>query len=246
MTQDMTPVSLSDPMTFVCGPGNECFNDCCRDLNQVLTPYDVLRLKNHLQLPSRTFLHTYTTRQTGPGSDLPVVTFRFDPPAGYACPFVTATGCSVYPDRPGSCRLYPLARAVSRSRDSGEIREYYAFIQEDHCMGFQSGTPMTAGQWLAGQEVALHNRNNDKLMELIHLKNRILPGPLTRDQSDAVFLALYDLDEFRRGIVKEDLPGGMPVPRLLMENMGTSDEALLDLGLKWVCYQLFGMDMNHS
>jgi Fe-S-cluster containining protein len=246
MAQDMIPVSLSDPMKFVCGPGNACFNDCCRDLNQVLTPYDVLRLKNHLQMPSRTFLQTYATRRLGPASGLPLVTFKFDSSAGYACPFVTATGCSVYPDRPASCRLYPLARAISRSRDSGEINEYYAFIREDHCKGVEEGSPQSVGQWLAGQEVGPHNRNNDKLMELIHLKNSILPGPLTRDQSNAVFLALYDLDEFRRGIVKDDLPGGRSVPRPLLENMGASDEDLLDLGLKWVRYQLFGMNMNDS
>ena len=246
MTQDMTPVSLSDPMTFVCGPANACFNDCCRDLNQVLTPYDVLRLKKHLHLPSRTFLQTYTSRQAGPASGLPVVTFKFDPSAGYACPFVTATGCSVYPDRPGSCRLYPLARAISRSRDSGEIREYYALIQEDHCRGFQSGTATTVGQWLTGQEVAPFNRNNDRLMELIHLKNRILPGPLTRDQSDAVFLALYDLDEFRHRIFNQDLPGGDPLPRKVLDDIGTGDEILLDLGVKWTCHYLFGMDIPET
>lgn len=246
MTQDMIPVSLNDPMTFVCGPANVCFNDCCRDLNQVLTPYDVLRLKNHLHLPSRTFLQTYTTRHSGPASGLPVVTFKFDPSAGHACPFVRDTGCFVYPDRPASCRLYPLARAISRSRESGEIQEYYAFIQEDHCKGFENRNSQTVGQWLAGQEVEPYNRNNDKLMELIHLKNRIMPGPLTQDQSNAVFLALYDLDEFRHRIFSQDLLGGVPVSRQLMQNIGTKDEALLDLGVKWVRYQLFGMDMNGS
>jgi len=246
MTQDMKPVSLNDPMTFVCGPANACFNDCCRDLTQVLTPYDVLRLKNHLHLPSRTFLPTYTTRQTGPASGLPVATFKFDSSAGYTCPFVTAAGCSVYPARPGSCRLYPLARAISRSRDSGEIREYYALIQEDHCRGFQSGNSRTVGQWLTGQEVALYNRYNDKLMELIHLKNRILPGPLTRDQSDAVFLALYDLDEFRHRIFNQGLPDGDALPRQVLDQIGTGDEALLDLGLKWICHYLFGMDMRDA
>lgn len=187
MTQDMIPLSLSDPMAFVCGPDNACFNDCCRDLNQALTPYDVLRLKIHLRMPSQTFLQTYTTRHAGLTSGLPVVTFRFDPSAGHACPFVSKTGCSVYPDRPGSCRLYPLARAISRSRQSGEIQEYYALIQEDHCKGFRTNELQTVEQWLAGQEVTAHNQNNDKLMELIHLKNRIMPGPLTQDQSDQFF-----------------------------------------------------------
>lgn len=246
MTQEMIPVSLNDPMTFACGPANVCFNDCCRDLNQVLTPYDVLRLKNHLHMLSRTFLQTYTTRHSGPASGLPVVTFKFDPSAGHACPFVRDTGCFVYPDRPASCRLYPLARAISRSRESGEIQEYYAFIQEDHCKGFEDQNPQTVGQWLAGQEVEPYNWNNDKLMELIHLKNRIMPGPLTQDQSNAVFLALYDLDEFRHRILNQDLLGGVPVSGQLMENIATKDEALLDLGVKWVRYQLFGMDMNGS
>jgi hypothetical protein len=63
-------------------------------------------------------------------------------------------------------RLYPLARAISRSRDFGEIREYSALIQEDHYRGFQFGNSRTVGQWLAGQEVARYNRNNDKFMSL--------------------------------------------------------------------------------
>ena len=32
---------------FACHPGVSCFNQCCSDVNIFLTPYDVLRLKNH-------------------------------------------------------------------------------------------------------------------------------------------------------------------------------------------------------
>lgn len=244
MTQDMIPVLLTDPMPFACGPDRACFNDCCRDLNQVLTPYDVLRLKTHLDMPSQVFLQTYTIRRAGPESGFPVVTFSFDPSREYACPFVTEAGCSVYPDRPASCRLYPLARAISRSRKTGEIQEYYALIEESHCKGFDDHHTRTVGQWLTGQDVERHNRNNDKLMELIHLKNRIMPGPLSSDQSDLFYLALYDLDEFRHRIFSRDLLGTAAVAPRVMARIGTSDEALLDLGLKWVRYQWFGMDIN--
>ncbi len=244
MTQDMTPILLDEPMIFACGPDNVCFNDCCRDLNQVLTPYDVLRLKNHLNLSSRVFLQTYTERHSGPASGLPVVTLKFSPATGYACPFVTETGCSVYPDRPASCRLYPLARAISRSRKSGEIREYYAVIQEAHCKGFRVPGSRTVGQWLEGQDVAQHNRNNDKLMELIRLKNCMMPGPLSDDQSNLFYLSLYNLDEFRRQIFNMKLLDGLAVPGPVMDKICTCDDALLDLGLKWVQYQLFGIDMD--
>lgn len=243
MTQEMKPFFKNDPMLFSCGSGNLCFNDCCRDLNQVLTPYDVLRLKNNLSLRSQDFLRTYTVCRSGPASGLPVVAFKPNPATGHACPLVTDAGCSVYPDRPASCRLYPLARAVARSRKTGEIQEYYALIEEEHCKGLGLNTGQTVGQWLAGQAVDRHNHYNDKLMELISLKNSILPGRLPGAQADLFYLALYDLDEFRHRIFGQDLLAGLTVPRPIMEKISTCDETLLDLGMKWVRYQLFGKEM---
>ncbi|MCP4720529.1 MAG: YkgJ family cysteine cluster protein, partial [Desulfobacteraceae bacterium] len=196
MTEDMIPVHEKDPMPFGCSPENTCFNDCCRDLNQVLTPYDILRLKRNLGISSQAFLREYTSLHHGPGSGLPIVEFKPNPATGHECPFVTQKGCSVYEDRPGSCRLYPLARAIARDRETGKIEEYFALIEEPHCKGFGKKTGLTVRQWLIGQDVALHNQHNDKLMELISLKNKILPGKLEGAHSDQFYLALYDLDEF--------------------------------------------------
>ncbi len=55
---DGTLISIDPdtPFRFACNPGVACFNECCRDLNQFLTPYDVLRLKRGLGLSSRQFL----------------------------------------------------------------------------------------------------------------------------------------------------------------------------------------------
>ncbi|MFU8769524.1 MAG: YkgJ family cysteine cluster protein [Desulfotignum sp.] len=242
MTQDMKPVLKDEPMSFSCGPGNVCFNDCCRDLNQVLTPYDVLRLKAGLNLTSQEFLKTYTVCRIGPESGLPAVAFKPNPATGHACPLVTDAGCSVYPDRPGSCRLYPLARAVVRDRETGEIQAYYALIEEDHCKGLGLNTGQTVGQWLAGQGVDRHNRFNDYLMELISLKNRLLPGRLPGAQADQFYLALYDLDEFRHRIFGQNLLTGLTVTRPIMDKISTCDETLLVLGMKWVRYQLFGIN----
>lgn len=102
----------------------------------------------------------------------------------------------------------------------------------------------TVGQWLAGQDVGQHNQNNDKLMELIRLKNSIMPGPLSDDQSNLFYLSLYNLDEFRRQIFSMNLLDGLAVPAPVMDKIRTCDETLLDLGLKWVRYQLFGIVMD--
>jgi len=244
MSDEMVPVTLEDDLSFVCSPDVSCFNQCCRDLNQFLTPYDVLRLKRALGMSSHEFLKKYTQRHNGPESGLPVVTFKMDPSTQYACPFVTLTGCSVYQDRPASCRMYPLARAVVRSRDTGQMVEYFALIEEPHCHGFGRKSGQTVGQWLSGQDVKEYNAMNDKLVEVIGLKNQIMPGPLDGADGDRFYLACYDLDTFREQIRDKGLLSGLPVSAGTLKEAMDDDVALLELGLIWIKYVLFGVPIK--
>jgi hypothetical protein len=57
----MIPISIDDTFKFSCSAKVPCFNECCQDLNQFLTPYDILCLKNHLGMTSGAFLERYTT-----------------------------------------------------------------------------------------------------------------------------------------------------------------------------------------
>jgi len=45
--------------SFKCHEGLECFTRCCRNLNLFLYPYDVLRMKNRLNISSEEFLNVY-------------------------------------------------------------------------------------------------------------------------------------------------------------------------------------------
>jgi Fe-S-cluster containining protein len=244
MTEEMIPVHERDAMPFKCCSENPCFNECCRDLNQALTPYDILRLKRNLRISSQVFLKEYTSLHYGPESGLPIVTFKPNPGTGHECPFVTAKGCSVYEDRPGSCRLYPLARAIARDRDTGEIDEYFALIEEPHCQGFGQKTGLKVREWMDGQAVDLHNLHNDKLMELISLKNKILPGKLEGAQSDQFYLALYDQDDFRTRIFEQDLLKEFDLSEAFLQTLKTDDEALMDFGIAWVKNMLFGLELE--
>ena len=240
----MIPVGIHDSMNFNCGPDNPCFNECCRDLCQALTPYDVLRLKQAKGMDSSAFLREYTVMHFGPETGLPVVEFKPNPATNHACPFVSEAGCTVYGDRPASCRMYPLARAIARSRQTGEIQEYFALIEEPHCQGFGRENGQTVGQWLEGQDVAEHNRQNDKMMILISLKNQIMPGKLEGLQADQFYTALYDLDEFRRQIFDQDLLAEFQVPQDFLEALKTDDLAALDFGMAWLRNMLFGHDLS--
>ncbi|MBF0257477.1 MAG: YkgJ family cysteine cluster protein [Desulfamplus sp.] len=254
MSEDMIPIGSDEILPFKCLPDVSCFNECCRDLNQVLTPYDILRLKRSLSIKSDIFLKKYTSRHNGPGSGLPVITFKADPSSGYACPLVRESGCSVYDDRPASCRMYPLARAIVRSRETGELTEHFALIEEPHCNGFghkngypHRGTPvkyMSVREWLKGQDVDLHNEMNDKMMEIISLKNRIMPGKLDGVDADRFYLACYDLDTFRDRIIKDALLDNLNMPLSFLEKVRRDDIALLELGMSWVKNILFGIEIN--
>ncbi len=238
-SSELVPLSLDDTLCFECHPGVPCFNHCCRDLNQALTPYDILCLRVHLDLPWQDFLQRYAGMHIGPATGLPIVSLRFEDESHGSCPFVGPKGCRVYTARPSSCRIYPLARALQRSRIDGRTNEHYALLQEPHCRGFETDQSQTVRQWIAGQELGPYNVMNDALLELIALKNQFRPGPLAPNEQQMIILGLYDLDNLKEKGLSKDLEVRAPrsLPALPAEN---DDEQWLRWGLQWVKQELFG------
>ena len=240
MEPEMSPLLPGESFCFACSPDVPCFNECCRDLNQFLTPYDILRLKNSLGLSSGDFLQRYTVSHPGPETGLPVVSLKQDPADSLKCPFVRPEGCAVYADRPSSCRMYPVARALSRSRETGATTEHFALIKEPHCKGFGNTREKSVDRWIEEQGLKEYNEMNDRLMTLISLKNRLLPGPLEPRLAEQFHLALYDLDNFRQAVFEQNLLGGLKVDKTILEQSQADDVELLKLGIQWIRFKLFG------
>ncbi len=244
----IAPIDKNESFCFTCSPDSPCFNECCRDLNQFLTPYDILKLKQHLDMTSDAFLETYTSESTGPNTGLPIIYLKPDYRDHMKCPFVTESGCRVYPARPSSCRTYPLARAVSRSRETGERTEHWAVMREEHCKGFENGKSQTVQDWIDDQKIEEYNEMNDEMMELIALKNSTLSGPLDMMSRKIFHMALYDLDTFRSHVFEKNLLNNpaFVVDKGELENAKTNDLALLKIGMRWVKFKIFGMNDNRS
>jgi len=236
----LIPLSLNDYFRFSCSPGVTCFNECCQELNQYLTPYDILRLKNHLGLPSDLFLKRYTTKHTGPESGLPIITLKDRHGQDFMCPFITSEGCSVYEDRPSSCRSYPLVRVVSRLRETGRITEQYLLLKEAHCRGFEQEQNQTVKAWIDSQGLLIYNQMNDMMMEIIGLKNRLMPGKLDAKSDCAFHMACYDLDTFRYQIFENGILETQHLGAAALGPVKTDDIALLKLGLQWIKQHLLG------
>ncbi len=210
-------LTLRDTFRFSCHKGIECFNKCCYDLNLFLTPYDVLRLKNNLNLTSTEFLRKYTKRHIGYNTGVPVITLKMK--GDLRCPFVTDEGCSVYKDRPSSCRLYPFARI----KIGGE--EIYYIIKEEHCKGFNELRYWTVEEWLRDQGALEYNEMNDLFMKVISSKNK-LNRELTDEEIELIYLACFDIDNFKKFAKKIS----MRVPE--------KDIDLMKFGISWVANEL--------
>ncbi len=239
MECDFIPISINDSFQFSCGSHISCFNECCRDLNQFLTPYDVLRLKQRLKLNADHFLKRYTSQHTGPESGLPVIRLREKSDDLLKCPFVTPEGCAVYEDRPSSCRAYPIVRAVARNRQSGKLTEHFMLLSEPHCKGFKEGKKQTVKEWIENQGLVIYNEMNDLMMEIISLKNKTMPGPLDLKSRHLFHMACYDLDSFREKIFLKNLLKSDEYNKSLLDKARHDDTALLKISLKWIQERLF-------
>lgn len=86
---------------------NAC-NRCCHNKAIRVGPYEALRLSRRLGISTTEFF----SRHTEAGGT--VLQTRAD---DGGCVFLGPRGCTVHPDRPLACRLYPLARWTSPEGD---------------------------------------------------------------------------------------------------------------------------------
>ena len=135
--------------------------------------------------------------------------------------------------------MYPLARAVSRSRKTGKVTEHFALIKEPHCRGFEQETTQTVRQWIENQKIAGYNEMNDMLMEIISMKNHTIPSPLDMKSSHSFYIALYDLDRFRPHIFEKGLLDDFHLDSDILEAVKNDDVELLKIGHRWIKQMLF-------
>ena len=114
-------------------------------------------------------------------------------------------------------------------------------LKESHCLGFYEKKEQPVRQWIEQQGVSVYNEFNDQLMEIISLKNRLMPGPIDTKSRNIFYLALYDLDNFRSQIFVNNLGAKMELDQRVIEEAQTDDAALLEIGIAWVKRELFDL-----
>ncbi|UCF90932.1 MAG: YkgJ family cysteine cluster protein [Desulfobacterales bacterium] len=246
-TASIPPLKLGphSRFKFRCHKGVGCFTQCCRGTNIILTPYDIIRLKNRLQLSSEEFLAIYTEPHLLEKTDLPVVTLKlWDEDVldsqGQACPFVRLEGCIVYEDRPTACRYYPLGVASLSYKESAQEDEFYFFVNEPHCLGFREDKTWTVSEWRKDQGVDIHDRINAEWTDLVVRKRSFPPNVKLTEQSKRMFfLVSYNIDKFKEFVFESSFLQRYEVEEAKVETIKKDELALLEFGLKWLKWVLF-------
>lgn len=242
---DISPIRLGmdSRFKFKCHKDVECFTKCCRGINIILTPYDIIRLKNRLGLDSEEFLAIYTEPRLMEKTDLPVVTLRLLDDEEESCPFVRDDGCIIYEDRPTTCRYYPVGVATLTHKEGADDEGFFFFVNEPHCRGFEEDAEWTVREWRKDQGVDIHDDINEGWTDLV-VRKRSFPSniKLTEKSKELFFMASYNIDKFRRFVFESSFLKRYEVPPETVEQIKTDDIALLRFGLAWLKELLFNYE----
>jgi len=234
---------IGDTFRFLCHQGISCFTECCAKLRLILTPYDILRLKNRLNLSSDAFLDTYTDTDMTNHWRFPMIRLKMRDDEKGACPFVTKQGCSLYKDRPGACRIYPVGRAARMVHgNDGEknTKDKFFLVEESHCRGFEEERLWTLEEWLGHEGVREYNAMNDKWLEIIGSKKSLGPEIAVQKKIQMFFVASYNLDKFKQLTFQSRFFDLFDVDQELKEKMKNDDVALMGFAFDWLKLSLFG------
>jgi len=235
----LTVLRPESKFRFSCHPGIECFTRCCRDIMIFLTPYDIIRMKNGLNMSSEDFLEAYTVCLVSKESGLPVVALKMNDDEEKNCPFVTSEGCTIYQHRPWSCRIYPLQPESTKITEK-KGKEYYSVMDVPFCRGLAENRTATVTEWIEEQGIPIY-KEMETHFKKITLNPALAAHKITNKRLQEMFyMACYDLDRFRRFVFESKFLQMFDVEPETLEKIQNDDVELFKFALRWLEYGLIG------
>jgi Fe-S-cluster containining protein len=227
-------------MHFRCYPGIGCFTRCCSGIKIQLSPYDIYALKKRLGLASAEFLSAYTYQSFIEKSMLPIPVLKMKDDESKSCPFVTPEGCSVYSDRPLTCRYYPIGMGIMKQYDKKSGTNFFIKVKEDHCLGHNEDKEWTIDEWRADQGSDVYDEVNNDWLEVV-LKAKTLGNVEFSPRSlELFYLASSNLDDFRRFVFESNFLKAYKIEPGVVQEIQEDEIELLKFSLSWLRFTMFG------
>ena len=229
-------IGEKDTFSFRCYPGIGCYNRCCRNLNLFLYPYDVLRLKNALDISSDEFLDRYVDVVLRSNNFFPEVLLRMSENQEKTCPFLVDAGCAVYPARPDTCRTFPIEQGILYDAAGEKETVVHFFRPPDFCLGQHEERQWTVATWSQDQDAENYHKMTIRWAELKRLFQTDpwgAEGPQGR-RAKMAFMAAYNIDRFREFVFNSSFLKRYKVKAPALKKIKADDGELLKFGFDWV------------
>lgn len=242
------PVRLDpeDKFRFSCHKGVSCWNVCCHGADVTLTPNDILRLSARFAIRPAELVAKYAVPAIWEKAGMPVPKLRMSGDDGKGpCAFLKPEGCTVYEDRPATCRYYPLGLVSMKLWESDKKEDFYFLVRESHCMGHLEKKEQTVEQFRAEQEVEEYDRVNrgwtDILMRMVSWKT--IGGPWGQDPDvrtkKMFYMVTTDPDSFRRFVFGTKFLDTYEIDSEMVDVIKVDDRVLMQLGFDWLKNVMF-------
>lgn len=237
-----TRLKEDDGFTFDCHAGVACFNQCCRNLNLFLYPYDVLRLKNRLGISAAAFIDQYVDVVMREGNHFPDVLLTMSETEEKTCPFLTTDGCGVYPDRSYSCRMFPLEQGLQYDDAGINGHMVYFFRPPDFCRGRDEKRSLTVKEWIDDQDAGQYIRMTRQWAEI---KSFFTADPwgaqgFAGTGGKMAFMAAYNMDAFADFLFHSSFLNRFQVPDDILVKIKADETELLLFGFEWIKHFIWG------
>ncbi len=227
-------------MNFRCYPGIGCFTRCCSGIKILLSPYDIYALKKRLGLTCTEFLSTYTYQSFIEKSMLPIPVLKMKDDENNSCPFVTSEGCTVYTDRPLTCRYYPIGMGIMKQYDKKTGTNFFIKVKEDHCLGHNEDKEWTIDEWRADQGSDVYDEVNNDWMEVVLKAKTLGTVEFSPKSLELFYMVSSNLDDFKRFVFESNFLKAYKIEPGVVQKMQEDEIELLKFSLSWLRFTLFG------
>ena len=238
------PIKLdgNSKIQFNCHTNVSCFNACCKQADLTLTPYDILKLKDHLGMTSAEFLKKHTVPFQIDGQGLPGVKMKTTDDEPTCLLMDPEKGCTVYEARPSACRYYPVGLMNMKAFKANSPEQHYFIVKEDHCQGHCEDNTLTVDEYRQQQGIPEYDEFNWPWYQLVLKKKS--SGPTIGNPSDMsldfFFMCSYDVDRFRKFVSSPNFRNVYDLEDDFYNTLLEDDYELVKFGFRLCAQVLFG------
>ena len=239
-------LTLDSEIQFHCHKNISCFNECCKNIDITLMPYDIQRLKRRENISSSEWVAKYTMPFPMDAHDMPGLKLATRP-GSTACVFLTEEGCSVYEDRPTACRYYALGSMGVRKQGAAEVEDLYFLVKESHCKGHEEPRTLTVREYRAEQGLVEYDEKNREWRDIVLKKRSSGPtvGAPTPRSLQLFDMCSYDIDNFRAFLQSPGFTEIFEIDGQKKQDLTEDEDKLFQFSCRFLKQVLYGeMSIN--